>query len=122
MSILEGDNTPDLTGVQAQLEKYGIKQSTKEERVFVKKVSHLVAERAAALASAQLVACLIQMGKDKKEVVIAVDGSVFEKYPNFKSMMDHYLKMLLGHSKVRLVLAKDGSGVGAALASYIYAH
>jgi len=79
-----------------------------------------VAERAAALTAAKLTACLIQMEKQNKEVVVAVDGSVFEKYPNFKLMMENYLKLLLNHSKVRLVLAKDGSGVGAALASFIY--
>jgi len=120
MSIIETDKTPDLTTVQKTLSEFGISKSTKEERLLVQKIAHLVAERAAALASAQLVACLVQMGKDKKDVVVAVDGSVYEKYPGFKSMMDHYLHLLLDHSKVRLVLAKDGSGVGAALASFIY--
>jgi len=120
MSTIEIDQSPDLVIIQKLLEEFSITKSTKEERLFVQKITHLVAERAAALASTQLVACIIQMGKEQKEVVVAVDGSVFEKYPNFKGMMDHYLQLLLGHSKVKLVLAKDGSGVGAALASFIY--
>jgi len=120
MSTIEIDQSPDLVIIQKLLEEFSITKSTKEERLFVQKITHLVAERAAALASTQLVACIIQMGKEQKEVVVAVDGSVFEKYPNFKAMMDNYLQLLLGHSKVKLVLAKDGSGVGAALASFIY--
>jgi len=120
MSIFENDNTSDLSIVQKHLAEFGITKSTKEERLFVKKVAHLVAERAAALAATQLVGCLVQMEKDKKDAIVAVDGSVFEKYPGFPSMMEHYLKLLLNHSKVSLVLAKDGSGVGAALASFIY--
>jgi len=34
-------------------------------------------------------------------------------------MMETILEILLRHKKVRLVLAKDGSGVGAALASFM---
>jgi len=120
MSDIEVDKTPELANIKKKLEEYGIDKSTKEERLFVQKIVHLVAELAAALATSQLVACIRQMGKEQKEVFVAVDGSVFEKYPNFKTMMDHYLKIQLGHSKVRLVLAKDGSGVGAAIASFIY--
>jgi len=120
MSIFENDKTSDLAIVQKHLAEFGITKSTKEERHFVQKVAHLVAERAAALAATQLVGCIYQMGKENKEVVVAVDGSVFEKYPGFKTIMEHYLQLLLNHSKVRLVLAKDGSGVGAALASFIY--
>jgi hexokinase len=120
MSDIEVDKTPELANIKKILEEFGIDKSTKEERLFVQKIAHLVAERAAALSAAQLVSCIRQMGKEQKEVFVAVDGSVFEKYPNFKTMMDHYLKVQLGHSKVRLVLAKDGSGVGAAIASFIY--
>jgi len=119
MSEIELDQSQDLNIVKVKLEDYGIKISTWEERQFVKSVVHLVAERAAALSATQLAACIIQMGKENQEVVVAVDGSVFEKYPGFQDMMDANLETLLQHKKVRLVLAKDGSGVGAALASFM---
>ncbi|KAG0007309.1 glucokinase, partial [Entomortierella chlamydospora] len=53
---------------------------------------------------------------------VSVDGSVFEHYPGFKQRMQEALVELLGeHSKdiVQMGIAKDGSGVGAALAALI---
>jgi len=119
MSEIEVDHSADLSFVKVILEQYGITISTWEERQFVKSTVHLVAARAAALSATQLSACIKQMGKENREVVVAVDGSVFEKYPGFKEMMEANLEILLEHKKVRLVLAKDGSGVGAALASFM---
>jgi len=119
MSEIEIDQSKDLTIVKVKLEEYGITISTWEERQFVKRLVHLVAERAAALAATQLSACIKQMGKEDREVIVAVDGSVFEKYPGFAEMMEANLEILQQHKKVRLVLAKDGSGVGAALASFM---
>jgi len=119
MSEIENDQTKDLNLVKDKLEEYGIKISTWEERQFVKTLVHLVAARAAALAATQLAACMKQMGKENQNVVIAVDGSVFEKYPGFKEMMEANMEILLQHKNAQLVLAKDGSGVGAALASFM---
>ncbi|KAF9398709.1 glucokinase [Mortierella sp. AD011] len=53
---------------------------------------------------------------------VSIDGSVFEHYPGFKQHMQEALVELLGeHSKdiVQMGIAKDGSGVGAALAALI---
>jgi len=116
---MELDKTSNLDFVGERLAFYGITKSTLEERKFIKRVTHLVAARGAILASAQIAACLKQMNKEHKEVVIAVDGSVFDKYPGFKETMEETLAALLQHKKVRLVLAVDGSGVGAALASFM---
>ena len=54
---------------------------------------------------------------DADSATVAVDGTVFEKYPRFKERMQDGLAELLGARAqgVRLVLAKDGSGVGAAI-------
>jgi len=119
MSDMEVDKSPTLEIVGERLAYYGITKSTLEERKFIKSVIHLVAARGAILAAAQIAACLKQMNKEQKAVVIAVDGSVFDKYPGFKEMMDNTLAALLQHRKVQLVLAVDGSGVGAALASFM---
>ncbi|KAF9204730.1 glucokinase [Haplosporangium sp. Z 27] len=63
-------------------------------------------------------------GADKKmdPIHVSIDGSVFQHYPGFKQRMEETLVELLGeHSKdlVILGIAKDGSGVGAALAALI---
>ena len=53
---------------------------------------------------------------------VAVDGTVFERYPYFKERMEFGVELLLGRKKARdldLILAKDGSGVGAAIIAAI---
>jgi len=49
---------------------------------------------------------------------VGVDGSLIEHYPNFKKILRESLRMLVGEqveSRIDIGLAKDGSGVGAAL-------
>ena len=51
---------------------------------------------------------------------VAVDGTVFECYPYFKERMEFGVELLVGKKRARdieLILAKDGSGVGAAIIS-----
>jgi len=115
---MEVDKSLNLNIINEKLISYGIVNSTVEERKFIYSIVHMIANRAADLASAQIAACLKQMGKENKDTVVAIDGSVFEKYPGFQKMMEKTLNAL-GYRRVRLVLAKDGSGVGAALASYM---
>jgi hexokinase len=54
---------------------------------------------------------------------VAIDGSVFEKHPTFAANMKEALKELFGAkaSYVKLVLAKDGSGKGAAIIAAVAA-
>jgi len=118
MSDFESDNSPNLDVVNRRLTFYGIK-STLDERRIVKNIVRAVATRGAVLAATQIAACLKQMNKENKNVVIAVDGSLFEKYKGFREKIDETLTLLLKHNKVKLILSTDGSGVGAALASFM---
>ncbi|KAG1415770.1 hypothetical protein G6F57_023800 [Rhizopus arrhizus] len=65
---------------------------------------------------------MIKTGKVGEECVIAIDGSLFEFYPNFEKNMGDALAEVLGEqarSKVRFELARDGSGLGAAIIAKI---
>jgi len=122
MSKIEADVSSDLSVVSEVLAKVKLPNSTLEERKFVKSASHLVGRRAGQLAAVQIAAIYKQFTSSSSSsslqpLVAAVDGSVFEKYPNFPEIMAETLTTLLGPNKVKLVLAKDGSGNGAALAS-----
>ncbi|KAF9087579.1 glucokinase [Mortierella sp. GBA35] len=58
----------------------------------------------------------------QQPIHVGIDGSVFEYYPHFEERMVEGLTELLGsHAKdvVALGIARDGSGVGAALAALI---
>lgn len=52
---------------------------------------------------------------------MAIDGSVFEHYPQFSNRMYDALRELFGSQtdNVQLKLARDGSGVGAALTAAV---
>ncbi|KAF9901344.1 glucokinase [Lobosporangium transversale] len=59
---------------------------------------------------------------NKQTIHVGIDGSVFEHYPHFKERMEQCLVELLGPHVmdiVKLGIARDGSGVGAALAALI---
>jgi hexokinase len=48
---------------------------------------------------------------------IAIDGSVYMKYPGYPQLLERSLQLQLGPAAaaVRLVPATDGSGLGAAI-------
>jgi hexokinase len=53
---------------------------------------------------------------------VGVDGSLIEFYPGFEDTLRESLRAIVGdrvEQKVSLGLAKDGSGVGAALCALI---
>ncbi|UZJ53788.1 hypothetical protein CBS101457_003108 [Exobasidium rhododendri] len=85
----------------------------------VKRVCHFVGRRAARL-SAVAVAAVIQhrLGSEVKPVNVGVDGSVVEFLPGFLDMLKEALAEMLGEATgkaTKFGLAKDGSGIGAAL-------
>lgn len=85
----------------------------------------LVSDRACKLAACAIAAVVLHTGNDKapegeedKGVDVGVDGSVAEFLPMFSERVMAALKAILGDksaARVKMGLAKDGSGVGAAL-------
>ncbi|WWD15973.1 hypothetical protein CI109_100397 [Kwoniella shandongensis] len=85
----------------------------------------VVAERACKLAGCAIAAVILHTGNDKvpegeedKGVDVGIDGSVAEFLPRFFDRVEEALVVVLGKegsSRVKMGLAKDGSGVGAAL-------
>lgn len=88
---------------------------------LAKEVCHIIAHRAARLSAVLICALLRHTNQDAEdnsdELVCAVDGSVFEKFPRFPEMMKHAVVEILDRDAVKFVLAKEGSGYGAALAT-----
>ena len=71
-------------------------------------------------AAVGVVSLLDQMDELDTPTTVAVDGTVFECYPYFKERMEFGVELLVGKKRARdieLILAKDGSGVGAAIIS-----
>jgi len=111
-----------------------VKDTTLATRKAVFDVCDIVAERGARLAGAGIVGILKKINRcgdlmnsclttpslnaDVKKTVVAIDGSLYEKYTKFRNYMEVAMKEMLGDDyadNVTTMLSKDGSGVGAAL-------
>ncbi|KAF7977232.1 hypothetical protein HWV62_4331 [Athelia sp. TMB] len=103
-----------------------------QDAAIVRQVMAAVARRAAKLSAVAIAATMVQTeravlggeapppAKDGEEtrIGVAVDRSLIEHYPNFIRLMRESLRVLIGEEteqRVDIDLAKDGSGVGAAL-------
>jgi len=115
LSLYLADQSHDLSDVNKDLfEKYGLKLNLRQRQVM-KEVCRLVALRSARLAAAGIATVVTKMGVPK--ATISIDGSVFEKTPGYKKMMEDCLDELFDSKQhnIQLVHTKDGSGVGAGL-------
>lgn len=110
-----------------------MKYTTLATRKVVYDVCDIIAERGARLSAAGIVGILTKINRcgdlmlsclttpndtEVKKTVIAIDGSLYEKYPKFRNYMEDAMKEMLGEdyaNNVTTTLSKDGSGVGAAL-------
>ncbi|CAO1636558.1 unnamed protein product [Sympodiomycopsis kandeliae] len=102
-----------------------------EDLKTVQKICQIVASRAARLSSVPVASTITHIGpaeaaesqstsKKQEKINVGVDGSVVEFLPGFQAEMKRALEEILGKEtadKIQFGLAKDGSGVGAALCS-----
>lgn len=93
-----------------------------DKKQLIIKICDIVATRGARLAAAAILAILKRLGKDKTnkgETVVAIDGSLFAKYTEFKSCLQKTLtEELLDEEVSKMVVLrqfKDASGIGAAV-------
>ncbi|KAI1101026.1 putative glucokinase [Jackrogersella minutella] len=132
MSIAAADNTPDLSTLRQELEKQlHIYSASLEDTLSFKSVANAVGRRAARLSAVALGAIVLQSGKltetPDEPIDIGVDGSLVEHYPFFRDMIYETLAAVDGigpdgAKRIRIGIAKDGSGVGAALIALVAAN
>ncbi|KAL1868973.1 glucokinase [Paecilomyces lecythidis] len=127
LSTVEADAADGLKGTAAALAKdLGIEGTRYEDRHAVKSLVHAIGKRAARLSAVPLAGILISTGRLQTDetVDIGVDGSLVEFYPHFVDYIREALREVpeigaAGEKKVRIGIAKDGSGVGAALIALV---
>lgn len=131
MSVAAADNTPDLGTLRQSLEDQLLVYSPSlEDAQAFKAVAEAIGRRAARLSAVAVAAIVLQTGKlndpawDGEPIDIGVDGSLVEHYPYFRDMMYEAFKSIdgigeAGADKIRIGIAKDGSGVGAALIALV---
>lgn len=126
MSAIEADGTPGLERTRDLLDlNLNLPKVTEQECRVIKRVCELVGTRAAHLAAAAIAAIVRHTEISPQEGTdIGIDGSLYEFYPSFEDRIYSALRYLLPDHKdirrtIRLGLAKDGSGVGAALTACV---
>lgn len=119
MSSIVDDNSSDLEAVRHILEDtLQLPSTTLGDRQVVKVVCTAVGRRAARLAACGIAGVLAHTGELNADSVVAIDGSVYEFFPNFENHMTEALEELFGDqvtNHVKFSLARDGSGFGAAI-------
>lgn len=127
LSIVEEDQSDHLRITKQILEKdLMVDSASTEDAVAVKMLVHAVGKRAARLAAVALGAVVIQSKRLETDgfADIGVDGSLIEYYPGFEEYIREAFREIdgigeEGDKKIRIGLAKDGSGLGAALIALI---
>lgn len=127
LSGLLMDDSSDLSGV-AKVAKENLLVSGDAliplaDRIILKKVAELVGRRAAQLAGTGSSAVLLKRPELlDSPVTVGVDGSVYEFFPYFPLWMEETVASLVGRARsynIQFAIARDGSGIGAALISMI---
>ncbi|KAJ2902786.1 Glucokinase [Zalerion maritima] len=127
LSTAAEDESEDLSKLKASIEKeLKIFAPSLEDLKAFRDVSAAVVRRAAKLSAVPIGAIVLDSGNlETDEIVdIGVDGSLVEYYPKFRDMVMETLASIegigeAGAKKIRIGIAKDGSGVGAALIALV---
>lgn len=121
---LQQDQTQNLETVGSILHDVVGVQSEVNARRIVLEVCDAIVKRGGRLAGAGIVGILQKMEEDSnglifgKRTVVAMDGGLYENYPQYRMYLQSAVDELLGHEKSKNVViehSKDGSGIGAAL-------
>jgi hexokinase len=133
LSHLESDNSLELAASRFRIAQWlGNVQISFEVASAIRTIAHVIVLRSARLSAVALgaflvqTACLAKIDGGQERVSIGVDGSLIELYPGFITHIRCALRSIKGvgaegEARVDITIAKDGSGVGAALAAHIAA-
>ncbi|KAK7204406.1 hexokinase-domain-containing protein [Myxozyma melibiosi] len=124
LSRIEADFSQNLIATRTLISTDLGLETTLEERKAIKTIVSAIGKRSAYLAGAVVAGILeLTSALDKSAGVdIGMDGSVIEFYPGYESLMREAVSAVVGQEKearVHIGIAKDGSGVGAALCAVV---
>jgi len=114
VSMVESDPVGVFDKCREVLTELGMENVSNDDCSTLRYVCECVSRRAGFMVAAGCTALLKKM--NRKDVTIAVDGSLFRYHPHFANVMQSRINQLMGTDfKVKLMLSDDGSGRGAAL-------
>ena len=126
LSLVEEDQSDHLRITKQVLEtELKVGAASTEDCVAVKMLVHAIGKRAARLSAVALGGVVLSTSRLKEDelVDIGVDGSLVEYYPGFEEYIREAFREIeeIGEDekRIRIGLAKDGSGLGAALIALV---
>ncbi|EEP79653.1 glucokinase [Uncinocarpus reesii 1704] len=127
LSTVEGDSTEDLQQVKKELKSdLGLDHISTTDCKAIKILTHAIGKRAARLSAVPLAAIIISSGRlaTDEPIDIGVDGSLVEFYPGYEKYIREAWREVpeigeTGEKRIQVGIAKDGSGVGAALGALV---
>lgn len=129
LSIVEEDSSEQLRITKQTLEKeLRVEAASTEDCQAVKMLVHAIGKRAARLSAVAVGGVILSTKKLQEDEVVdvGVDGSLVEYYPGFEEYMREAFREIEGigadEKRIRIGLAKDGSGLGAALIALVAAN
>ncbi|XP_074556660.1 hexokinase-4, chloroplastic isoform X2 [Curcuma longa] len=125
LCTMQQDGSGDLDKVGLILsDTLGVKNSSLGARKIVQDICDTIVKRGSRLAGAGIVGILQKVEQDsrgqifQKRTVVAMDGGLYEHYPQYRHYLKEAVAELLGvevSKNVFIEHTKDGSGIGAAL-------
>ena len=118
LSEIEADGVGEYDRCRNVLLKFGIDGASEADLSAIRYICECVSRRAGFMCAAGIAALLKKM--DYKDVVVAVDGSLFRHHPHFHNVMKSRVAQLMGIDyKFDMIMSEDGSGRGAALVAAV---
>lgn len=124
VSLFLGDSSPDAVEIRLALDALQLRHSTLADRQTLRALAIAVTDRSARLAAATYGGILLHIDPGlTRRHHIAIDGSLYEKIPGYADRIESALRDMFGAAAEQLstALSKDGSGIGAAIATAIAA-
>ncbi|KAF9932660.1 hexokinase A [Linnemannia zychae] len=125
MGAIEGDESADLQVVGNHFQSHYNLTTSQGDRETIKYICKLISSRAARLSAVGIAALIKKRGflAKSQKIIVGIDGSLFIKYPHFRRRLEGALNEIFDPatvaSKIALINAEDGSGVGGALVAYL---
>ncbi|KIV99657.1 uncharacterized protein PV09_08712 [Verruconis gallopava] len=127
LSLAVGDHQGLHLTRQALDKDLGVSAPSHEDAEAIKMLAAAVGRRAARLSAVAIAAIAINSGRltSGDDIIdVGVDGSLVEFYPGFEDLIREALREVeeigeQGEKRIRIGIAKDGSGVGAALIALV---
>jgi len=97
---------------------FGLRDVSEVDRLTIGKLCHIVSSRSAKIAGTAIAAVVAWMDANfESDHTIAIDGTLFEKYPGYREYIIDILDELFGEraKRIKLELVRDGSGIGSAI-------